>query len=148
MLPRPAYTRGVCDVHITTFPYVACNARAGFVPIPQPKLGDVRAPIRAFAAPDGRGIRVRFRAPQGVIDGRSDYNIEVRPEGGNGFATQNYAHDIDAGALVHTTVDLYNHQRGPYRIVVRYRTVPSRPGPTTSLVNRGLFVGHARVVVP
>ena len=121
---------------------------AGFAPIPQPKVRDVRAPIRAFAAPDGRGIRVRFRARQAVIDGRSGYDIEIRPVGVRGFMTQTYSRNVHAGGLVRTTVDLYNHRRGPYRIVVRYRTVRPRPGPYASPAYPGLLVGQARVRVP
>jgi hypothetical protein len=148
VIKRVTYTSGTCVVHVTMFPYGACNAKAGFVPIPQPAVGDVRTPIRAFAAPDSRGIRVRFRARQAVIDGRSGYDIEVRPDGGPGFMTQTYSRNVEAGALVRTTVDLYDRRRGPYRIVVRYRTVRPRPGPYASLAYPGLLVGQARVDVP
>jgi hypothetical protein len=148
VIKRVTYASGTCVVHVTMFPYGACNAKAGFVPIPQPQVGDVRAPIRAFAAPDGRGIRVRFRARQAVIDGRSGYDIEVRRVGAHGFMTQTYSRNVKAGGLVRTTVDLYNHRRGVYRIVVRYRTVRPRPGPYASLAYPGLLVGQARVDVP
>jgi hypothetical protein len=148
VIKRVTYTSGTCVVDVTISPYGACNSEAGFVPIPQPKVGDVRAPIRAFAAPAGRGIRVRFRARQAVIDGRSGYDIEVRPVGARGFMTQTYSHNVPAGALVRTTVDLYNHHRGPYRIIVRYRTVRPRPGPYATLAYPGLLVGQARVQVP
>jgi hypothetical protein len=148
VIRRVAYAGGTCVVYVTLFPYGACRAQAGFVPVPQPAVGNVRAPIRAFAAPDGRGIRVRFRARQAVVDGRSGYDIEVRPAGARGFMTQTYSRNVAAGDLVHTTVDLYDHRRGPYRIVVRYRTVSSRPGPYASLAYPGLLVGQARVVVP
>lgn len=148
VVKRITYTTGPCLVHVTMSPFGACNAEAGFVPIPQPKVSGVRAPIRAFAAPDGRGIRVRFRARQAVIDGRSGYDIEVRPVGGRGFATQTYSRNIKGGDLVRTTVDLYNRRRGPYRIVVRYRTVTPRPGPSPSLAYPGLLVGQTRIDVP
>jgi hypothetical protein len=148
VIGRVVYTRGTCTVRITLDPYGACNAQAGFVPIPQPHVGDVRAPIRAFAAPNGRGIRVRFRARQAVTDGRSGYDIEVHPPRGRGFETQTYEHNVAAGDLVRTTVDLYNRQRGTYRIVVRYRTVDARPGPYASLAYPGLLVGVQRVDVP
>jgi len=148
VIRRVAYTSGTCVVHVTLSKYGACNAEAGFVPIPQPTIGDVRAPVRAFAAPAGRGIRVRFRARQAVTDGRSAYNIEVRPAGSNGFMTQTYSRNVKAGDLVHTTVDLYNRRRGPYLIVVRYETVKARPGPYASLAYPGLLVGQARVNVP
>ncbi|HMJ33708.1 MAG TPA: hypothetical protein VK501_07300 [Baekduia sp.] len=147
VIKRITYTRGTCVVHVTAGPYGACNAMAGFVPIPQPQVGDVRAPIRAFAAPAGRGIRVRFRARQAVVDGRSGYNIEVRPVGARGFMTQTYSRNVEAGDMVRTTVDLYNKRRGPYRIVVRYRTVSALPGPYASLGYPGLLVGQARVDV-
>jgi hypothetical protein len=148
VIRRVEYTGGSCVVHVTLSPYGACNAQAGFVPIPQPKVGDVRAPIRAFAAPDGRGIRVRFRARQAVVDGRSGYDIEVHPPSGRGFGTQTYSRNVKARDLIRTTVGLYNHQRGTYRIVVRFRSVRSRPGPYASLAYPGLLVGVQRVDVP
>jgi hypothetical protein len=148
VIRRVTYASGTCTVRVTMFPYGACNAKAGYTPIPQPKVGDVRAPIRAFPAPARRGIRIRFRARQAVIDGRSGYDIEVRPVGVRGFTTQTYSRDIASGGLVRTTVDLYNHQRGAYRIVVRYRSVRARPGPYASHAYPGVLVGEARVVVP
>jgi hypothetical protein len=148
VIRRVEYASGTCVVHVTTNLRGACSAQAGYVPIPQPKVGDVRAHVRAFAAPNGRGIRVRFRARQDVVDGRSGYDIEVRPVGVRGFDTQSYAHDVRAGDLVRTTVGLYNRHRGAYRIVVRYRTVDPTPGPLPSPVYPGLLVGEARVVVP
>ncbi len=148
VVKRITYKAGSCLVHVTMSPFGACNAAAGFVPIPQPKVSDVRAPIRAFAAPEGRGIRVRFRARQTVIDGRSGYDIEVRPVGSRGFMTQTYSRNVEAGSLVRTTVGLYNRRHGPYRIIVRYRTVRPRPGPYSSLAYPGLLVGQARIDVP
>jgi hypothetical protein len=148
VIRRVTYAGGTCVVRVTLYPYGACNAQAGFVPIPQPQIGDVRAPIRAFAAPDGHGIRVRFLARQAVTDGRSGYDIEVRPVGARTFMTQTYSRNVAAGDLVRTTVDLYNRRRGAYRIVVRYRTVRPRPGPYASLAYPGLLVGEARVDVP
>jgi hypothetical protein len=148
VIRRVTYSGGACVVHVTLYPYGACNAQAGFVPIPQPQVGEVRTPIRVFAAPDGRGIRVRFRARQAVTDARSAYDIEVRPVGVRGFMTQSYSRNVQAGDLVRITVDLYNHRRGPYRIVVRYRTVRSRPGPYANPAYPGVVVGQARVDVP
>ena len=148
VIQRVTYTSGTCVVHVTLFPYGACNTRAGFLPIPRPKLGDVRAPVRAFVAPDGRGIRVRFRARQAVVDGRSGYQIEIRPIGGNAWMGQTYSRNVQAGDLVRTTVDLDNHHHGAYRIVVRYRTVSPRPGPYASLESPGLLVGQTRINVP
>jgi hypothetical protein len=139
------YKNGTCVVRVTVSLYGSCNALAGFVPIPQPHIADVRTPIRAFATADGRAIRVRFRARQAVIDGRSSYNIELRPAGGRGFLTQSYEHNVEAGSLVHTTIALDRHHHGPYRIIVRFRTVRPRPGPHASLAYPGLLVGRARV---
>ncbi len=149
VVKRVTYKNGTCVVRVTMSPYGSCNARAGFVPIPQPRVADVRTPIRAFAAPDRRGIRVRFRARQTVIDGRSGYDIELRPANGRTFLTQSYEHNVKAGDLVHTTIALRPHRHAAtYRIVVRYRTVRSRPGPYASLAYPGLLVGRARVDVP
>ena len=141
------YKNGTCVVRVTVSLYGSCNALAGFVPIPQPRIADVRTPIRAFATGDGRAIRVRFRARQAVIDGRSSYNIELRPARGRGFLTQSYEHNVEAGSLVHTTIVLDRHHHGPYLIVVRFRTVRPRPGPHASLAYPGLLVGRARVDV-
>jgi hypothetical protein len=143
-----AYTAGTCTVRITESNHGACYAQAGYTPIPQPRVADVRASIRAFAAPNGRGIRVRFRARQAIVDGRSGYTIEVRPQGIRGFMTQDYAHNVHAGDLAHTTVNLYNKHRGKYRIVVRYRTVNPRPGPYATPAWPGLLVGQTTVTVP
>jgi hypothetical protein len=148
VIERITYTAGRCTVRITQAKDGACYAQAGYTPIPQPTAADVRAPIRAFAAPDGRGIGVRFRARQAVVDGRSGYTIEVRPQGIRGFMTEDYAHNVQAGDLVHTTVDLYNKHRGKYRIVVRYRTVNPRPGPYATPAWPGLLVGQTTVTVP
>ena len=49
---------------------------------------------------------MRFRARQAVTDGRSGYDIEVRPVGARGFMTQTYSRNVAAGELVRTTVDL------------------------------------------
>lgn len=148
VLRRVVYAGGTCTVRVTMALRGSCYAVAGYTPIQQPSVTAVRAPIRAFAAPDGRGIRVRFRAPQTVVDGRSGYAIEVRPVGARGFLVQDYEHNVRAGDLVRTTADLYNKHRGTYRIVVRYRTVKARPGPYSSLAYPGLLVGTARVTVP
>jgi hypothetical protein len=148
VIKRITYKNGTCVVHITTSPYGSCNAQAGFLPIPQPRVADVRTPIRAFATADRRGIRVRFRARQAVIDGRSGYDIELRPVGGRSFLTQSYSHNVEAGDLVRTTIAVSPRRSATYLIVVRYRTVRSRPGPRASLAYPGLLVGQARVVVP
>ena len=145
---RITYKNGTCVVRVTMSPYGSCNAVAGFVPIPQPRVADVRTPVRAFATPDRRGIRVRFRARQAVIDGRSGYDIELRPVGGRGVRTQSYAHNVEAGDRVRTTIALPHRKRAAYEIVVRYRTVRSRPGPHASLAYPGLLVGRARVDLP
>ncbi|MEA2255401.1 MAG: hypothetical protein QOG35_1446 [Solirubrobacteraceae bacterium] len=57
------------------------------------------------------------------------------------------SHNVEAGGLVRTTVDLYDHRRGAYRIVVRYRTVRRRPGPCAIPAYPGLLVGRTRVHV-
>jgi hypothetical protein len=142
------YAQGPCAVRVTASPYGSCGRQAGYVPIPQPRVGDVRTRVRAFAAPDRRGIRVRFRARQAVVDGRTGYDIEVRPDGGRGFMTQTYSRNVAAGAMVRTTVPLYNHRRGGYRIVVRFRTVRSRPGPYATPAWPGVLVGQVHVTVP
>jgi hypothetical protein len=91
---------------------------------------------------------VRFRAPQTVVDGRSTYSVEVRPDAGRGFLVTDYEHNVRAGDPVRTTVPLYDKHRGGYRIVVRYRTVKARPGPLATPAYPGLLVGQARVTVP
>lgn len=142
------YADSTCRVRITSAIMGSCADQAGFVPIPQPRVGDLRTTVRAFAAPDGRGIRVRFRAGAPVVDGRSGYTIEVRPSSTHAFATQTYSRNIAAGRTVRITVDLYDKRRGAYRIVVRYRSVRPRPGPLASLAYPGTLVGQTRVVVP
>jgi hypothetical protein len=148
VIRRVVYDAGACVVRVTPSLRGACERQAGYTPIPQPDVDDVRTPIRVYAAPGGRGIRVRFRAPQAVTDGRSGYAIEVRPVGLRAFAGQEYEHNVEAGAMVRTTVDLYNKHRGRYRIVVRYRTVAARPGPYARPAWPGLLVGQAEVTVP
>jgi hypothetical protein len=145
VLKRITYKSGTCVVRITASPYGSCNATAGFVPIPQPHVADVETKIRAFATPDGRAIRVRFRARQAVVDGRSGYDIELRPVGRRQVLVQSYEHNVEAGARIHTTVAPSPRRRGRYLIVVRYRTVRSRPGPYASLAYPGLLVGRAQV---
>lgn len=145
------YTRGVCTVRVTTNPgnHGSCIALAGQTPNPHPEVSDVRTTVRAFLAPNGRGIRVRFRARQSVSDARSGYTIEVRPHPANqGFLVETYGHNVRAGELVHTTVPLYNGRHGIYLIVVRYRSVAPHPGPMGSLAYPGHLVGRQRVTVP
>ena len=142
------YAAGTCRVQLTGDARGACAQQAGYVAIPQPAVGDVRAPVRISLTPHRSGIRVRFSARQPVIDGRGAYTIEVRPYGRGGFITHEYEHDLAAGTQVHITVGLYNHRRGPYRIVVRYRIVGSHPGPIGGLQWPGVLVGQARIVVP
>lgn len=147
VLKNVTYANGVCRVRITAEIRGSCDAQAGFVPIPQPDVGDLKATIRAFPAPDGRGIRVRFRAGAPVVDGRSGYTIEVRPVGTGKYMTQTYSRNIAAGETVRTTVGLYNKRRGAYRIVVRYQSVPPRPDPYAMLATPGILVGETRVLV-
>lgn len=148
VIAQIAYDRGTCTTRVTGDPYGSCYGLAGFTPIPQPRTGDLAARIHAFPAPDGRGIRVRFHAPQSVVDGRSGYDIEVRPAGLRTFMTADDEHDVEAGALVHTTVPLYRRHHGRFRIVVRYRTVAARPGPGAPIAWPGKLVGHTSVRVP
>jgi hypothetical protein len=83
-----------------------------------------------------------------VADGRSAYVVEVHPAHGSGWYSQDYAHNLSAGTLVHTTVGLYNHQRGDYTIIVRYRTVSPRPAPIGIPTGRAILVGRTKVHVP
>ena len=75
VITRIAYTGGECVVRVTSAARGACNAQAGYVPIPQPEVEDVRAPLRVFLTPDKQAFRVRFpgasgraRRPQHVHD--------------------------------------------------------------------------------
>ena len=148
VIKRVTYASGICAVRVTISRYGSCAALAGFISISQPQVRDVRTQIRAFALPNGQGIRVRFRARQAVIDGRSGYDIEIRPIGARRFLTQEYSRNVQAGDPVRTTVPLYDRRRGTYRIVVRYRMVKPRPGPYAPLAYPGLLVGQARLDVP
>lgn len=78
------------------------------------------------------------------------YVIEVHPERGNGWYTQDYAHDLPAGQLVRTTVDLYNHRRGAYRIIVCFKSASGIRPPIGWPIRGGNWpiVGVARVSVP
>src|SRR5262249_16392275 len=60
VIKRIDYATGTCRVFITQAIYGACEKEAGFVPIPQPAAGDVRARVTASAT--RKVIRVRFLA--------------------------------------------------------------------------------------
>lgn len=146
VITRVDYADGTCRVRVTQEIYGACKAQAGYVPIPQPAAEDVRAPVRATATHNR--IHVRFKARHAVVDGRSDYTIELHPDAGKGFVTETYSRNVAAGTGVHITYGLYLHRRGSYRIVVRYRTVGTRPAPIGGLLYPGQLVGQTRVRVP
>jgi hypothetical protein len=165
-----------CDVHATTSPRGACPDPPGFTLIPQPTTETVRTTIRAFVAPNRRGIRLRFRARAAVKNGRSAYSIMIwfprRPCpiqhltpaerapfagktcSGEGFGTE-LDRNVAAGEQVRTTIDVPNigkdHRpalrRGIYRVEVSYRVQPPRPRLTGSLAYPGYEVGSTHVVV-
>lgn len=165
-----------CVVRPTTNGRGACPDPPGFTPIPQPAAKDVRTTVRAFAAPDRRGIRLRFRARAAVVDGRSAYNVLVRfPRSrcpvrhlpaaeraafaGKTCSGEVLGRDLErnvaAGALVETTIDLPSlgpqHRPalkpGVYRVSVSYRVQPPHPRITGSLAYPGAQVGRARIEV-
>ena len=149
VITRVVYARGSCGVKVTSSLRGSCFAQAGFVPIPQPNVEDVRARVTAFHAPDGDGIRVRFLAREPVVDGRSTYTVEVHPKGVNGWTAQDYAHNLVAGTRVRLTVDEYPRFHGTYRIVVRYVMQSPTPNPlATPDARRGILVGTTTVKVP
>jgi hypothetical protein len=51
-----------------------------------------------------------------------------------GFLGHEYAHNIKAGDLVRTTVDLYNKHRGRYRIIAFCSVLSLRRAPTSACV--------------
>jgi hypothetical protein len=130
-----------CAVHVTTRIDGSCPHPPGFVPIPQPHVADVRAHVRAFAAPGRRGVRIRFRARQAVVDGRTGYTVIVHRLGGHESFGKDLERDVAAGALVRTTIDLPRMRPGHYRVVVSFRTQPPRPRITGTLADPGVPVG-------
>jgi hypothetical protein len=130
-------------VHVTTRIDGSCPHPPGFVPIPQPHVADVRAHVRAFAAPSRRGVRIRFRARQAVVDGRTGYNVLVYLPRRHEIFGKDIEHDVAAGAMVRTTVDLPPMRGGRYRVVVSFRAQPPRPRITGSLADPGVRVGTA-----
>jgi len=156
VVTRVAYSGApACVVRPTTSPLGACADPPGFTLIPQPAPVAVRAPVRAFPAPDRRGIRLRFRAPVTVTDGRSDYNVVIRfPRGGIAYST-GLEREVAAGELVRTTIDVPSvglarrpaMRPGTYRVEVTYRVQPPRPRVTGSLASPGYRVGGATVRV-
>jgi len=144
------YASGACTIRVRTTNRGSCIDLAGYVPVAPIARSAVRSPVRAFLAPGGAAIRVRFRARQEVVDARSVYVIEVHPARRHGWYTQDYAHNLPAGGLVRTTVGLYNHQRGKYRIVVRFKSASGIRPPIGWPVKPGQWpiVGTANVIVP
>jgi hypothetical protein len=145
VIRRVDYTAGACRVHLTENIYGACNRHAGYVPIPQPSVPGVRAPVRVSLAADGRRFRVRFRARQAAVDGRSAYAIEIRTKDGRPYLSEIYEHDVAAGSFVTTSFRAHRDWHGTYPIVVHFRTVRSHPGPVGSPAAPGLLVGRASV---
>jgi hypothetical protein len=165
-----------CEVHATTSPRGACPDPPGFALIPQPTTEAVRTTIHAFAAPNRRGIRLRFRARAAVNDGRSAYSVMITFPGppcpvqhlppaerarfaGKTCSAESFGTQLDrnvaAGEQIRTTIDVPNigrHHRpalrpGVYRVDVSYRVQPPRPRLTGSLAYPGYEVGSTRVVV-
>ncbi len=165
-----------CRVRATTNPRGSCPDAPGFTPIPQPTAKDVRARVLAFAAPNRRGIRLRFTARSAVEDGRSAYVVTIhfprrpcpvrhltRAERAafagktcfGGTLGTDLAKNVAAGDRVRTTIDLPNvgldHRPalrpGVYRVDVSYRVQPPHPRITGSLAYPGYAVGSTRVVV-
>jgi hypothetical protein len=142
-----------CAVKPSTSPDGACADPPGFMLIPQPRAKDVRATIRAFAAPNRRGVRLRFRAPVAVKDGRSAYTVTIHVPRGS-YGTQ-LDRNVRAGELVRTTIDVPNlgkdhHpalRRGVHLVVVSYQVQPPRPRYGAGLAYPGYRVGEARIVV-
>lgn len=91
---------------------------------------------------------MRFRARQAVTDGRSAYDIEVRPVGVRGFMTQSHSRNVKAGGLVRTTVGLYDRRRGAYRIVVRFRGVSHAPAHTQASLLLACSSGYNESTYP
>ena len=146
VIRRIDYTAGTCTVHLTAASLGACNAQAGFVAIPQPTVGDVRTPVRVRLLPDGRTFRVRFRARQAVVDGRSAYDIQLRPKrNAREWVSKTYEHNVAAGELVKTTFRARPGWHGTYLVIARFRTVQPRPGPLASPTAPGVLVGQAEI---
>jgi len=141
---------GTCRVQPGSTPRGGCPDPPAFVPIPQPRVGDVRTTVHARLA--GREIQVRFRARQAVKGSASAYNIMIypprtcAPQGAIGDAVEA---DLAAGAVVIKTMKLPCHRPGTYRVIVSYRTRAPHPQPggVSGLKYPGTTVGHARVTI-
>jgi hypothetical protein len=145
VIRQVVYQTGTCTVRTTASPRGSCARQAGYVPIPQPSVRDVRAPVHVRLLADGRTFRVRFRARQAVSDGRSAYNIQIQPKHGRGSVGRSYDHNLQAGSLVKTTFRARNGWHGTYVITATFRTVRARPGPIGSPASPGVLVGRAEV---
>jgi hypothetical protein len=139
------YAAGTCTVRLTQDLFGACRAQMGYVPIPQPKVRDVRTPIRLVKVGDGRTFRVRFRARQPVVDGRSAYYIQIWERDGRENSGKAYEHNLAAGELVKTTFRARDGWHGTFVVSAYYRTVRPRPGPIGSPAYPGLLVGRADI---
>jgi hypothetical protein len=145
VMQQVRYAAGTCSVRPTSSPTGACAKQAGYVPIPQPAVGDVRAPLRLRLLGDGRTFRVRFRARQAVIDGRSAYTIEIHRKGAHNSVGRQYGRNLPAGGLVKTTIRARDGWHGTYVVTARFRTVRARPGPMATPPWPGLLVGREEI---
>ena len=145
VMQRVDYDAGTCTVRLTRDTFGACRAQMGYVPIPQPKVGDVRTRIQLVKVGDGRTFRVRFRARQPVVDGRSAYYIQIRSKHGNVNEGTNYEHTLGAGELVKTTIRARDDWHGTYVVRAYFRTVRARPGPIGSPAYPGVLVGKSEI---
>jgi hypothetical protein len=145
VIRRVDYAAGTCTVRLTNEIPGACSRQAGYVPIPQPAVGDVRARVRIVRTDDPRTFRVRFRARQAVVDGRSAYDIQIRPKHSRLWSGRSYEHNVAAGSLVKTTFRARDGWHGTYVVTARFRTVRPRPRPVASPASPGLLVGRAEV---
>jgi hypothetical protein len=145
VIRRVDYAAGTCMVRLTQDIFGACRAQMGYAPIQQPKVRDVRAPVRLVKVGDGRTFRVRFRARQPVVDGRSAYYIQIWQRNGRENSGKVYEHNLRAGDLVKTTFRARNGWRGAFVVSAYFRTVRARPGPIGSPAHPGVLVGRAEI---
>jgi hypothetical protein len=145
VIRRVDYAAGSCTVRLTQNIFGACRAQMGYTPIPQPTARDVRAPIRLIKVGDGRTFRVRFRARQPVVDGRSAYYIQIWRRNGRANSGKSYEHNLRAGEDVKTTFRARDGWHGTFVVSAYFRTVRPRPGPFGSPAYPGLLVGRAEI---
>jgi hypothetical protein len=145
VIRRVDYAAGTCNVRLTQDIFGACRAQMGYTPIPQPTPRDVRTPIQLVKVGDGRTFRVRFRARQPVVDGRSAYYIQIWQRNGRENSGKLYEHNLRAGDLVKTTFRARDGWQGTFTVSAYFRTVRPRPGPIGSPAYPGLLVGRASI---